>query len=60
MAVGRVTETFKTSCALHIECCEGWWLSGCRRSVAEHQRLKPGVLGLIPSECLLSILLFTS
>ena len=27
------------------------WLSGCRSSVAEHRRLKPGVLGLISSEC---------
>ena len=23
--------------------CEGWWLSGCRGSVAEHWRLKPEV-----------------
>ena len=28
---------------VHIEDCEGWWLSGCRSSVAEHWRLKPGV-----------------
>ena len=27
-----------------------WWLSGCRSSVAEHCRLKPGVLGLTPSD----------
>ena len=26
-----------------IEDCEGWWLSGCCRSVAEHWRLKPEV-----------------
>ena len=26
-----------------IEDCEGWWLSGCRGSVAEHWRLKPEV-----------------
>ena len=29
--------------AVHIEDCEGWWLSGCRGSVAEHWRLKPEV-----------------
>ena len=28
---------------LYIEDCEGWWLSGCRGSVAEHWRLKPVV-----------------
>ena len=27
----------------YIEDCEGWWLSGCRSSVAEHWRLKPEV-----------------
>ena len=27
----------------HVEDCEGWWLSGCRGSVAEHWRLKPEV-----------------
>ena len=25
---------------IHIEDCEGWWLSGCHGSVAEHWRLK--------------------
>ena len=28
---------------IHIEDCEGWWLSGCHGSVAEHWWLKPGV-----------------
>ena len=28
--------------------CEGWWLSGCHSSVAEHW---PGVLGSIPGGC---------
>ena len=32
-----------TTCAVHIEDCEGWWLSGCCSSVAEHWRLKPKV-----------------
>ena len=31
-----------TTCAVHIEDCEGWWLSGCYGSVAEHWWLKPG------------------
>ena len=26
---------------VHIQDCEGWWLSGCRDSVAEHWWLKP-------------------
>ena len=30
-------------CAVYIEDCEGWWLSGCCGSVAEHWRLKPEV-----------------
>ena len=34
---------FSTICAVHIEDCEGWWLSGCRGSVAEHWQLKPEV-----------------
>ena len=29
--------------AYNIEDCEGWWLSGCHGSVAEHWRLKPEV-----------------
>ena len=29
--------------AVHIEDCEGWWLSGCHGSVAEHWQLKPEV-----------------
>ena len=37
----------------HIEDCEGWWLSDCRGSVAEHWRLKPegGVLGSTTGNC---------
>ena len=30
-------------CAVHIEDCQGWWLSDCRGSMAEHWRLKPEV-----------------
>ena len=37
------TEAVNTICAVHIEDCEGWWLSGCCGSVAEHWWLKPGV-----------------
>ena len=34
----------------NLEDCEGWWLSGCRGSAAEHWRLKPEILvGLVPS-----------
>ena len=29
--------------AVHIQDCEGWWLSGCRGSVAQHWWLKPEV-----------------
>ena len=36
---------------VYIEDCGGWWLSGCRSSVAEHWRLKPGVLGSTPGGC---------
>ena len=39
---------FSTTCAVYIEDCEGWWLSGCHSSVAEYWQHKPGVLGLIP------------
>ena len=28
---------------LNAQDCEGWWLSGCCGSVAEHWRLKPEV-----------------
>ena len=35
-------------CAEHIEDCEGWWLSRCHSSVAEHWLHKPGILGSIP------------
>ena len=41
-----------TTCAVHIEDCWGWWLSGCHSSVAEHWLHKPGVvLGLIAGDC---------
>ena len=46
-----VTEAFSTICAVHIEECGGWWLSGCRSSVAEHWQLKTDVLGSIPGSC---------
>ena len=45
------TEAFSPTCAVHIEDCEGWWLSGCRSSVAEHWLNKPGVLGSTPGNC---------
>ena len=38
-----VTEAFSTTCAVHIEDVESWWLSGYCGSVAEHCRLKPEV-----------------
>ena len=41
MAVRCVTEAFSTTCAVHIEDCEGWWLSSCHGSVAEPWHLKP-------------------
>ena len=41
---------FSTTCAVHIEDCEGWWLSGYRSLVAEHWLHKP-VLDSIPSDC---------
>ena len=43
MAARCATEAFSTTCAVHIEDCEGWWFSGCCGSVAEHWRLKPEV-----------------
>ena len=37
---------------VHVEDCEGWWLSGCCGLVAEHWWLKPeSVLGSTPSNC---------
>ena len=43
---------FSTICAVHIEDCEGWWLSGCHRlsgrALAAQAR---GVLVLIPGDC---------
>ena len=38
-----VTWAFNTTCAVHTEDYEHWWLSGCHCSVAEHWRLKPEV-----------------
>ena len=35
-----------TTCAVHIEDCGGWWLSGCRDLMAKHWRLKPKVVRL--------------
>ena len=32
-------EAFTITCAVHVEDCEGWWLSGDRSSVAEHWQL---------------------
>ena len=45
MAARCVTEAFSTTCAVHTEDCEGWWLSGCHNSVAKHWQLKPGCPG---------------
>ena len=42
---------FCTTLALHIEDCEGWWLSSCHSSVAEYRLHKPGLLGWIPGNC---------
>ena len=42
-AAGYGTEAFSATCAVHIEDCEGWWLSSCCGSVAEHWWLKPEV-----------------
>ena len=38
-----VTETFSTTCAVHVKQCEGWQLYGFCGSVADHWRLKPEV-----------------
>ena len=46
---------FSTTCAVHIEDCEG-----CRSSMAEHWLHKPGLLGLIPSLKTPKFSLFTS
>ena len=43
MAARCVTKAFSTTCAVHIEDCEGWWLSGYCGSVAKHWRLKTEV-----------------
>ena len=39
----RLKHSVATTCAVHIEDCEGWWFFGCHGSVAEHWRLKPEV-----------------
>ena len=36
MAAGCVTEAFQCHMYRRIEDCRGWWLSGCRSSVAEY------------------------
>ena len=40
-----------------VEDCEGWWLSDCRGSMAEHWWLKQEVyvLGSTPSDILLTL-----
>ena len=40
MAARCATEAFSTICAVHVEDCEGWWLSICCGSVAEHWWIK--------------------
>ena len=40
---GVWVRAFSTTCAVHIEYCEGCWSSSCRGSVAEHWQLKPEV-----------------
>ena len=45
-------ETFSTTCAVHIENYEGWWLSGYQSLVAEHWQFKPPrVLSSISGNC---------
>ena len=46
---GVQLRSFSITCAACIEDCEGWWLSGCRSSVAEYWLYKSGVLGSISS-----------
>ena len=51
-----------TLTCVHIEDCEGWWLSGCCSSVAEHWRLKPEVswVRLLAAASLFTFRLITS
>ena len=44
---------FSTTCAVHVEECEGWWLSVRCSSVAQQWLHKPSVLvlGLLPGSC---------
>ena len=42
---------FSTTCAVHMEDCDGWWLSGCLSSVVEHLWLQPKALGSVSSDC---------
>ena len=51
LAARCATEAFSTTYAVHMEDCEGWWLSGCRGSVTEHWMHKPGVLDSTPGDC---------
>ena len=45
--LSAVTEAFSTTCAGHVEDCDGWCLSGCRgRAMVAQAR---SVLGLTPS-----------
>ena len=41
------TEAFSTTCAVHIEDCDGWWLSGCHGSVEALVAQARGVLTAI-------------
>ena len=49
-SVRCVTQAFSTTCAVHVEDCEGWWLSGCHGSVACRELAAQArtVLGSIP------------
>ena len=42
-SVAHLAATCRESEPVYIEDCEGWWLSGCCSSVAEHWWLKPEV-----------------
>ena len=43
----RIEESEK----VHIEDCENWWSSSFHGSVAEHWRLKPGVVSSTHGSC---------
>ena len=50
-------EAFNTTCAVHIEDCEGWWFSSCCGSVQPLRKCHQnsvgdrGVLDLTPGDC---------